>query len=464
MVRLLLLMVPLAVLAGCRTENPTFCADTANAGMQGCPDAGPAGGTCTQDTGCMKTGFPFCNTDKGTCAQCFAKESKNSCPSTAPHCDVDSCTACVDDTDCPSSVCMLDGSCADPAKVIHVLVNGQDQAPCGSAGAATACKLDAALAIAATDGTKNVIKLDDAGPYTSDMNNFVVNANVTIDLHGATLLHHMDGPIVTINGGKNVILLGGTIQGAHGGMGSAIACTSANLNVDQTILSMNDQFGIDASNCMLALTRARIENNNSTGIRISDGSISLTRTWLDTNNGGGIDIHGSAQFALIGNVFVKNGTMGSQIGGISIMTSAVNNRLEFNSIAENNAQATISAGVTCTANIGFVAKNNIVWNNNSFVALMMGIQVSGGCGHSYSDIGPAGIIGPINIGNNQIIDPKFKDKMSDLHLTAESPLQALQQADPGSNLTDIAAKDIDGEVRVAPAHIGADQYYPPGKP
>ena len=74
--------------------------------------------------------------------------------------------------------------------------------------------------LAATDSTRNVIKLDDAGPYMSGMNNFVVNANVVIDLHVATLIHHMDGPIVTIASGKNVTLLGGTIQGAHGGMGS----------------------------------------------------------------------------------------------------------------------------------------------------------------------------------------------------------------------------------------------------
>ena len=31
MVRLLLVVVPLAVLAGCKTENPAFCADVTNA-------------------------------------------------------------------------------------------------------------------------------------------------------------------------------------------------------------------------------------------------------------------------------------------------------------------------------------------------------------------------------------------------------------------------------------------------
>jgi hypothetical protein len=426
------------------------------------PDVGGGSnsGLCGNDSDCRMPGFSFCNTDKGTCAPCFARQGKNACPSTAPHCDVDSCTACVDDTECPNSVCMLDGSCASPASVIHVLVNGQDQAPCGSPGAASACKLDAALALAASDGTKNVIKLDDSGMYMSGMDNFVVNANVTIDLHGATLMHNMDGPIVTIAVGKNVTLLGGTIMGAHGPTGSGILCNNATLKVDQTMILASAQLGIDATSCPLRVTRAKIENSGSTGIKASGGSITLANTWLDTNAGGGVDINSGAQFTVVGNVFVKNGTMASQIGGININTSVESNRLEFNSIAENSAQGTISGGVTCTANLGFVAKNNIIWSNNSFVNLMMGIQVSGGCGHSYSDIGPAGILGPINIGNNQNMDPKFKNKTSDLRLTADSPLQALQQADPGSNLADIAAKDIDGDPRVAPVYIGAYQYKP----
>jgi hypothetical protein len=419
---------------------------------------GPPGGTCKQDTECVQTEFPFCNTDQGTCAPCYAKESKNSCPSTAPHCDVDSCTACIDDTDCPNSVCMLDGSCAGPASVIHVLVNGADQAPCGIPGVANACKLDAALALAASDGTKNVIKLDDNGIYMSgEANNFVVNANVTIDLHGATLIHHMDGPIVTIPSGKNVTLLGGTIMGAHG-TGSAIACSGAKLNVDQTILTMNAQFGIDASNCMLAVTRTRIENNNSTGIRSSGGSITLVNTQLDTNAGGGVDVNSGAQFVIVGNVFVNNGSLNGAIGGIGILTSASNNRLEFNSISKNNAQSTASAGVICAASPGFVAKNNIIWSNNSSVAA--GIQVSGNCGHSYSDIGPTAIAASIDMGHNQNTDPKFKDEVTELHLTPASPLQLLQQSDPGSDLTGIAAKDIDGEPRAAPVYIGADQYKP----
>ena len=465
MVRLLLVVVPLAVLAGCKTENPAFCADVTNAGMQGCPDAGPPGGTCTQNTDCKMMGFPVCNTDKGMCAQCLATEPKNSCPSTAPHCDVDSCTACVDDTDCPSSVCMLDGSCADPAKVIHVLVNGQDQAPCGGTGVGNACKLDVALAVAATDGTKNVIKVDDSGTYMSGMNNFVVNANVTIDLNGATLVKHMDGPpIVIISSGKQVTLLGGTIMGAKGAMGSAIACSGgATLNVDQTLLTMNDQFGIDANACTLTVTRAKIEHNMATGVKANGGSLTLVRSWLDNNDGGGVDVNTNARFTIVGNVVVSNGAGGGIFGGISVATTVANNRLEFNSIAENKAQMLAPAGISCNANAGFVAKNNIVWNNNSAVPNMAGIQVSGICGHSYSDIGPAAITGPIDIGNNQHIDPKFKDNTTDLHLTSTSPLQMLQQSDPGTSLNDPkdpAVKDIDGEPRISPADIGADQYPP----
>jgi hypothetical protein len=99
-------------------------------------------------------------------------------------------------------------------------------------------------------------------------------------------------------------------------------------------------------------------------------------------------------------------------------------------------------------------------------AANQGIQIQGACLYTYSDVGPNGIsIGPPDPNHNQNNDPKFKDEVSDLHLTPGSPLQLLQQSDPGTNLSDPkdpAVKDIDGELRVAPVlYIGADQYYPP---
>jgi hypothetical protein len=471
MIRLLLLMVPIAALAGCKTESAAYC--TAHPGV--CspfpPGDGSSGGQCKSDGDCKTADFPACELtiDQGTCKPCSASNI-GACAGTTPRCENNACVACVDDGDCSggAGVCLPTGDCAATSRIIYAASTSGTSTKCSDV--ATPCSLNGALGFVTAD--KDVIKLDDRNKATfASAPGFVVSKNVTIDARGATLNRSDPGPIITVMGGKSLTLLGGTIQSAHGGMGSGILCNDATVTIvsmgadpaPQATMTMNEQFGIDATNCTLSLTKARIEKNNSTGIRVSGGSISLVRSWLDTNNGGGADIKDGAQFTIVGNVFANNGVMAGIIGGINIATIASANRLEFNSFSENKTQATIAAGVICSANAGFVAKNNIIWSNNSFVAGMAGLQVSGGCGHSYSDIGPLPITGPTDMGSNQHIDPMFKDQVNDLHLTSTSPLQ-LQQSDPGTNLgnpTDPAVTDIDGEPRVAPIDIGADQYYPP---
>jgi len=458
MLRLLLLVVRIAALAGCQSPNPNYCPP----GSAMCtPDGGSErrpGNHSTAARGMLSSTATAATANQGKCEPCTTSNI-GVCAGTTPRCESNACVACADDVqDCKGGVCLATGDCAATSRILHASSTSSKSSGCGDA--AMPCSLAGALGSATAD--KNVIKLDDVGPFVT--NGLTVTADVTVDarVNGGAALSRVDGgPIITVMGGKTLTLLGGTIQGAHGGMGSGIVCNGATVNVDQMTITGGDHLGIDATNCTVTVTRARIENNMETGVKASGGSLTLVRTWLDTNSGGGVDVNSNAKFTIVGNVIVNNGTTTGSIGGIGILTNAANNRLEFNSIAENKAQMTAAAGITCTANANFTAKNNIIWSNNSFVANMMGIQVSGACGHSYSDIGPAAITGPINIGNNQSIDPKFKDKATDLHLMSGNQLQQLQQSDPGSVLTDIAAKDIDGDPRVSPAYIGADQYYPP---
>jgi hypothetical protein len=80
-------------------------------------------------------------------------------------------------------------------------------------------------------------------------------------------------------------------------------------------------------------------------------------------------------------------------------------------------------------------------------------QVAGSCAHMYSIVRPGTL--PAGAGN-KADDPLFKNTTTgDLHIQAGSP--AAGAADPGSNLTGIAAHDIDGDVRLNPADIGADE-------
>jgi hypothetical protein len=470
MVRLLLVVVPLVALGGCRTENKAFCENPANAGLQGCPGDASNGGGCGSNNDCKTPSFPVCDLtiDQGTCEPCTSSD-RGVCKDTTPRCEKDTCVACVDDAqDCQGGVCLATGGCADASRIIHVTSGSTKMTDCGDT-TENACSLTGALMLATTG--KDVIKLDDQGPFTAS--GFTVSNDVTIDARGATLTRADGGPVLTVMGGKSLTLLSGTIQ-ATGKMGDGIKCNgpgSTLIAVDTTIES-NDLSGINSDTCTLNLTRVTISNNSqkpgmfSPSVNASKGSITLVQSRIDSNQGGGLKIT-DAQFTIVGNVFVNNGDTMSQVGGIAISTSATGNRLEFNSISRNNAQQTAPVigapgGISCTADSGFTAKDNIIWNNNSYFAANQGIQIQGACLYTYSDIGPNGIsTGPTDPNHNQNNDPKFKNEVSDLHLMPTSPLQALQQSDPGASLTGAAAKDIDGEPRVAPADIGADQYYPP---
>lgn len=80
-------------------------------------------------------------------------------------------------------------------------------------------------------------------------------------------------------------------------------------------------------------------------------------------------------------------------------------------------------------------------------------QVGGTCMHTYSIVRPGMV--PPGPGNSSM-DPLFVNTTTgDLHLGPGSP--ALRAADPSSDLGGLAARDIDGDIRTAPAEIGADE-------
>jgi hypothetical protein len=206
---------------------------------------------------------------------------------------------------------------------------------------------------------------------------------------------------------------------------------------------------------------------------VAGGSITLSRTVISGTKGGGLFITGgssnNAKFNIVGNAFMANGESAhSTIGGVKIDTSAfADNRFEFNTVLQNKTNTSIQSGIPTIAGIqcdvpDFVAKNNIVWDNNSQLNNNMPPgpdQVSGTCKYSYSDLGPAGV--PTlndSDGTNFNVNPPFLNESTDYHLQPANQVQ--QSADPMADLTGIAATDIDGDARVKPATLGADQVSP----
>jgi hypothetical protein len=177
----------------------------------------------------------------------------------------------------------------------------------------------------------------------------------------------------------------------------------------------------------------------------------LTRATITNNPGGGVSISGGT-FVIVANKFFNNGSYTSVIGGISIgtTTNAID-RLEFNSFALNMSEDGVAPGIQCIAGV-FSAKDNIMSDNRT--PTLSANQFGGTCIHAYSIARPGTL--PPGPGNGTS-DPLFVDPgKGDLHLLANSP--ARRAADPASDLTGLASHDIDENVRVAPADIGAYQF------
>lgn len=457
MVRLTVVIVALVAFAGCGSKNPASCPS----GGQ-CPDGGAM--ACKQNSDCTDPNLPACDTDTKACAQCFGS-THDRCTGMTPRCEVNTCVACVDDGDCGASgACLPSGACANTSSVIHAAPTGSSMAGCGDAS--NACTLEQALA-SVTAG-KNVIKLD-AGTYTPAAANFAVDADVTIDARGATLHSKVDGTLLDIRAGRTVSLLGGTLEGATNGDG--IVCNNGvTLTVSDTVLRMMDKSAINAaSGCNLTVIHASISNTSlkanqfSAGILDNGDSITLARSSFLGNHGGGIAVN-SGTFVIIGNAFLNNGTFnvadgsGSTTGGIAISTAVnASNRLAFNTVVRNLIQTSSkSGGIHCDAGANIVGYYNIVWDNNP---LGTGDQVTGLCKHTYSDVGPAVLASTIDAGHTLDLNPQLVDEQSDPHLKAASPARGYASSD--ADLIGLAARDIDGDARTAPADLGADQYRGP---
>lgn len=409
---------------GCGTKtNPYYCPgrnpDDNCTEPVICEDNSP----CAAPTG-------VCDTNTMTCVQCTPAMA-SACTGTSPICGADnSCHGCAAHSDCTASnVCLPDGSCAQPDNVAYIAA-----APSGT---------DNPICSLTTPCTRVAAALATGRPY--------------VKFHGVI------DEAVLVNGGRSVTFLGDPGAELTRSVGSGAIVT---VQDDRTSLSIYELSISNAPNsasgigCLiptgagaptLSLTRVSITNNPGGGISSSLGAVTVAQSTISGNQGGGISI-ANGIFIVVGNVFFNNGGNTTLVGGISIGTAANSaNRLDFNSFALNTSQDGISPAVQCVAG-SFTAKNNIMSGNRT--PTPGANQAGGTCMHAYSIIQPGTIPpGTQNSGS----DPLFVDPAKgDLHLQSTSP--ARRAADPGSDLTGVASHDIDGNVRVAPADIGAYQF------
>lgn len=434
-------------LVGCREQDANYCPGALN---NNCLNVDAPVMHCTSDQQCSPNACDLAGSQE--CVQCTATNPA-ACIAMTPVCGADNaCHGCTSHAQCSSNVCLADGTCAAEASVAYVAEGGSGNTcgkltPCGT--------LDAGLKM-----DRLYVKIA-AGLVKDNQTTTIDSKTVTILADpGAKLDRDGDGAILVVQSsgptGANVQIFDLEITGATGVPGGDAIRLTANggtpaLGLAHVVISGNQGSGVASSGGSLTVSQSIFNGNQGGGISVSNGTLTVSQSTFNGNQGGGISAS-NGTFVVVGNVFFSNGGPGSAVGGIAITTTTSPvNRLEFNSFTLNQTQLGVGSAIQCVAG-PFTARNNIMSDNGTF---SQPDQFGGSCSHTYSIARP-GMKLPGT--TNSAADPMFVNPaMGDLHIQPGSP--AGRAADPGSDLTGIASRDIDGNPRASPASIGAYEFH-----
>jgi hypothetical protein len=180
----------------------------------------------------------------------------------------------------------------------------------------------------------------------------------------------------------------------------------------------------------------------------------MTRSFVVNNPGGGI-LSSSGEFDFTNSIITGNGNATTTFGGVSIdqVPMGGTHNFRFNTVTANTGAAGVNTGIMCGSQL-----NQVITFSDS---ILFGNIVSGGgrqaggnvnCAPDFSDFGPDPAAGANNIN----ADPLFANAaQGDFHLTANSPCRHRANS---NDLTGNASVDIDGDPRVSPTDMGADQF------
>ena len=415
----------MTAMAACHQDNPSYCDDRAYDNCVNRPGEFP----CSEKADCAgQEGKPACSelseaTGTGICVQCTAMDSA-ACLGATPLCGADNlCRGCGKHTDCASTACLPDGSCAAETMVAYVAATGAGTActkaaPCGTLTAAIA-KAQAYVKVAASGAA-----------ITDTQVTIIDNKAVTILAdEGAKVDRSNDGgAVLKVQGTADVKIFDLEITGASGGGGNGI--------------------DVDASGTpKLALTRVKITANQGLGLSAQGGAVTISQSTISGNIGGGISITG-ATFDITNNFIYRNGNPStSSIGGLFVRPMG-QSRLERNTIVDNQADAgsATAGGAFCDVP-GFIAAGNIIFRNVGGPAA--NVQTFGSCtyGNSFVMAGASPVDDSLSFVHSNT-------QPFDYHLTATSPTTV---RDSGGACTGI---DVDGDARPqgAACDLGADEY------
>ncbi len=332
---------------------------------------------------------------------CVACADATDCPlATAGVCDPAShaCRGCVADAECASLVCNRDaGTCAAPADVLYVELNGTgpactQAAPCGT--------LAEALAI--------------AGDHTIKLG---------VGLHRGT---------AAIAGGRTI-----TLHGA-GADQTELAYFSAVPDAEFLTVTTGATLTLEG----LKLTGAP---PTAPAVRCDNATIGAFRVHVDGVAQGGFAIN-RCGFALVNTAITRCGSATSTFGAVSLtnLTSAQPVRFEFNTLIGNSASGANVAGVACALLSRPVPlTSSIIFGNDRADSVPVGDDSDCVVTHAVIDVTPPA-------ATNTDVAPGLTAPA--FHLPAGSSAEG--RADPAATV----GYDLDGEARVGGPHdSGADE-------
>jgi hypothetical protein len=325
-----------------------------------------------------------------------------------PICDLTThaCGGCVLDSECPSNVCLADGTCADPARFVYAAAGGTDTA----CTMAQPCSVETAASMLTP--TKDIVKLA-PGTYTRA-------APLTMSIAG------------TIAGGGSTFNIAGTA--------GTVAITAAGVPVHIIGLAMNVAANNSALRCQtvggeLHLARMRISGSNAA--IYTTCPIVVDRTLITGANLYALYANAAA-VTIRNSYFVRTGNMPTYTIAAVHLQDVPSGTIEHTTIA--NTTAAGPSGLRCPGSTGVTIRNIIAWDN-----VAPGIAPECVVSNSIVDAGYIG--GSANVTQ----DPMFVDAATtDYHLMPASPANGLGTPDAKFGI------DGDGDDRPQPAGSNPD--------
>jgi hypothetical protein len=457
--------VLLALLAGASCNQifglkPTALDDSGGGGGGGGGDGTePCGGSCVAPL--------VCDTARMECVACTATQH-DSCADDTPVCGSDdTCRGCAAHAECASDVCLPGGPCAVASTVAYVVgsdFTGGDGIgrldPGSDADCTQAFPCATVAAAESSSPPRNTVKVRGTLIGTTA---FQLDVNLTIIGDADATLDGSGSASVALAGNIHAALIDLSITHGAPGIKSGGGGLSS-LDITHCQIANNATYGV------------QLETVGSSAINLH-----MSRSTVEYNPSGGLSLS-FVSFALVGNVIAFNGSATSAIGGLDFANEPDGSAslLELNTIADNHSEASGSAapGVRCGSNANVFADSNIIAHNTKANDLLTQVSgttctfiytiVAAACTDGSNGSGATGLTD--GVGSNRVTDPFFESDGSaagsnvclnvegsgspnDLHPGPQSP--AIGHADPSLPLTGLAAVDLDGLPRVAPADTGA---------